>query len=63
MNNLFGVNQDIDVGMDRVSLRAAYQEMALRKILRHGVSRKEMGMAELEYREVVRDVFSRLDRM
>jgi hypothetical protein len=49
--------------MDRVSLRLAYLEEALRELLRQGIPRKEMGMAELEYREVFRDVISTLDRM
>jgi hypothetical protein len=60
MNNL---TQDIDAVMDRVSLLLAYQEEALRELLRQGVTRKEMGMAELGYREVFRDVMSTLDRM
>ena len=63
MNNPSEDNHDIDIIMDRVSLLLAYLEEALREILRHGVIRKEMGMAELEYREVFRDVMSRLDRM
>lgn len=63
MNNQTEDNHDIEVVMDRVSLLLAYLEEALRELLRHGVTRKEMGMAELEYREVFRDVMSTLDRM
>lgn len=63
MNNPTEDNHDIDAVMDRVSLLLAYLEEALRELLRQGVTRKEMGMAELEYREVFRDVMSTLDRM
>ena len=63
MNNQTEDNHDIDLVMDRISLLLAYLEEALRELLRQGVIRKEMGMAELEYREVFRDVMSKLDRM
>ena len=63
MNNLSEDNHDIEAVMERVSLLLAYLEEALRELLRQGVIRREMGMAELEYREVFRDVMSRHDRM
>ena len=63
MNNLIDDNHEIDIVMDRVSLLLAYLEEALRELLRQGVTRKDMSMAELEYREVFRDVMSTLDRM
>jgi len=63
MNSPTTSSHDIDAVMDRVSLLLGYLEEALRELVRQGVTRKEIGMAELEYREVLRDVMSTLDRM
>ena len=63
MNSPTTSSHDIDAVMDRVSLLLGYLEEALRELMRQGVTRREMGMAELEYREVFRDVMSTLDRM
>ena len=63
MNNLNHDDHEIDIVMDRVSLQLAYLEEALREMTKQGIIRKEIGMAELEYREVFRDVMFKLDRM
>ena len=40
--------------MGRVSLLLAYLEEALRELMRQGLVANEIGMSELEYREVFR---------
>ena len=49
--------------MERISLLFAYLEQAIKELIKHGVVRGEIGISELEYREVLRGIKSQLDRL
>jgi hypothetical protein len=49
--------------MERISLLFAYLEQAIKELIKHGVVSGEIGISELEYREVLRGIMSQLDRL
>ena len=56
-------DRHLDEIMDRISLLLAYLEEALRELVRKGVVAEEIGISELDYREVFRGIMAELDRM
>ncbi|MCX6129490.1 MAG: hypothetical protein NTX25_10565 [Proteobacteria bacterium] len=56
-------DRNLDGIMGRVSLLLAYLEEALRELMRQGLVANEIGMSELEYREVFRSIMAQVDHL
>ena len=57
------IDRNLDDIMERISLLFAYLEQAIKELMKHGVVSGEIGISELEYREVLRGIMSQLDRL
>ena len=57
------IDRNLDDIMERISLLFAYLEQAIKELIKNGMISGEIGISELEYREVLRGIMSQLDRL